>query len=95
MRPGRGGLDRATRQAERIDERRREIVQHPIQRLAGERLGREQVQQAGLALATGRAVAFGDGAGDHPAHEQGHHEEDDERDHVVPVVDAEACGGVR
>ena len=87
--PPRWRSDRAARQAERIDERRRQIVQHAIQRLARERLGREQVQEPGLALATGRAVAFGDRAGHHPSHEQGHHEEDHERDHVVPVVDAE------
>ncbi len=86
---GRRGDDRATGQAKRIDQRGREVVQHPFERLAGQRLGREQVEQARLAFATGRAVAFGHGAGHHPSDEQRDHQEDHERHHVVAVVDAQ------
>ena len=54
--------DRAARQAKRIEQRRREIVEDAIERLAGEEPCRGQVQEPRLALPTGRAVAFGHAA---------------------------------
>ncbi len=84
-----GRDDRTTRQAKRIDERGGQVVEDAIERLTGQGLRGEQVQEPCLSLPAGRPVPFRHGARDHPTDQQCDHEEDHERDHVVSVVHAE------
>ena len=79
--------DVAGRQAERIEQDVREVVEHAIGDLAGQELGREVPEEPGLALPPGRAVAVLGRTPDQETDDQRDHEEHDRGHHVLGAVE--------